>query len=207
MAGYLVLGMGFGIILRAKGFGLPWAFAMSLCIYAGSMQYVAIDLMTGGASLVLTALTTLAVNARHLFYGLSMLERFRNKKHKWLLAFTLTDENYSLLCASRDDESYMLTVSLLDYAYWVSGCVIGSLLGSALSFNTEGIDFALTALFLTVFTEQWLSAKDHRPALIGVGLSLLCLLIFGADRFLIPAMILIALVLSLMRSEEEGSHA
>lgn len=213
LTGYVVLGMGFGVVLRSHGFGVLWALCMSLCIYAGSMQYVAIDLLSGGVSLITTALTTLAVNARHLFYGISMVDRYRHAKAKPFLVFTLTDETYSLVCDDsaldnvQNRERYYFYVSLLDYAYWVGGSVLGNLLGTVLPFSTEGIDFALTALFLTVFVEQWLHTKNHIPALLGVGCALVCLLCFGADSFLIPTMVLITLSLTLLRPKLEGDEA
>ena len=209
MTGYLVLGFGFGILLRASGYGVLLAFCMSAFIYAGSMQYVAVGLFGGGASLLTVALTTLMVNARHLFYGVSMLEPYGNMgKIKPYLIFGLTDETYSLLVSGHarfseeEKKRYCLLVTLLDHAYWVLGSLAGAVFGSLVTFNSEGIDFALTALFLTVFLEQWLSEKKHSPALIGVGVSVLCLLIFGAERFLIPAMILIALLLCFHPKEE-----
>ena len=162
MTGYLVLGIGFGIILKTKGFGVLWALAMSTVIYAGSMQFVAIDLMTGGASLAVTALTTLMVNARHLFYGISMVDRYKGAgKKKPYMIYALTDETYSLVCGEESRHRYYFAVSLFDQIYWVTGSVCGSLLGSIIPFNTEGIDFALTALFVTVFVEQWLSNGIH----------------------------------------------
>jgi len=208
LTGYIVLGIGFGVILKSRGYGFWWALVMSVCIYAGSMQYVAIDLLTGGASLIATALTTLAVNARHLFYGLSMIGKYRGVKKKPFLIFTLTDETYSLVCNDaataeiEDKNRYYFWVSLFDYAYWVSGSVIGSVLGSVIPFSTEGIDFALTALFLTVFVEQWLSTKNHIAAVCGVLASVACLAIFGADNFLIPAMLMIAFALTVLRRKE-----
>lgn len=207
MAGYLVLGIGFGMVLRSRGFGVLWALAMSAGIYAGSMQYVAIDLLTGGVSLITAALTTLAVNARHLFYSISMIDKYKNQKKKNFLIFTLTDETYSLVCSdvaekSGDASTYYFYVSLFDYLYWITGSMIGSILGSVLPISTEGIDFALTALFLTVFVEQWLSTKNHLAAITGVMVSVLCLVIFGSDNFLIPAMILITCMLAGMRNKE-----
>lgn len=199
-AGYIVLGMGFGIILESKGYGVLWAFLMSLLIYAGSMQYAAINLITGGASLITTAVTTLMVNGRHLFYGISMVEKYKDMgKIKPYLIFALTDETYSLVCSEEEkDKKYYLLVSLFNHIYWVSGSVIGALIGSVLTFDTKGIDFALTALFITVFVEQWLSTKDHRSAIIGVVASVICLIIFGAESFLIPAMLLITALLALL---------
>ena len=201
MAGYVVLGIGFGMILKSKGYGLGWAFAMSAFIYAGSMQFVLVDLLTGGATLLTAALTTLLVNARHLFYSISMVDEYRGAGvKKPYMIFALTDETYSLVCAGAPDgvnrHGYYFLVSLFNQIWWVGGCVLGSVLGAALHFNIEGIDFALTALFLTVFVEQWLSSKNHISALIGVGASLLSLLLFGAESFLIPAMIAILVLLS-----------
>ena len=158
MAGYIVLGIGFGMLLGAKGYGIIWALAMSVFIYAGSMQYVAIDLITGGASLISAALMTLMVNARHLFYGISMVERYKDTKpYKPYLIFALTDETYSLVCSGDvpegvEEKKYFFLVSLLNQIYWVIGSVMGSVLGSVLNINTEGIDFSMTALFLVVFT-------------------------------------------------------
>lgn len=208
LTGYLVLGFGFGIIMKANGFGIALTAAMSLLIYAGSMQYAAIGLMTGGASLLTVGLTTLMVNARHLFYGISMLEKYRDVgKRKPYLIFGLTDETYSLVCidpvgiAPEARRDYYLLVTLLDQLYWVGGSVLGAVAGAVLQFNSEGIDFALTALFLVVFLEQWLTTEKHGPALIGVGASVLSLLLFGADSFLIPAMIGIGVMLGLYKEE------
>ena len=208
MAGYLILGFGFGIIIKANGYSTVLAAAMSIFIYAGSMQYVAIGLMTGGASLITTALTTLMVNIRHLFYGVSMLEKYQNTgKAKPYLIFALTDETYSLVCgelpglAPEDRTSYELLVSLLNHLYWIVGSIAGAVAGSLIRFNSQGIDFALTALFLTVFTDQWLTARKHGPALIGLGASVASLLIFGKDNFLIPAMLIIALKLCLYKED------
>ena len=207
MTGYIVLGIGFGMLLQTRGYGVLWALAMSIFIFAGSMQYVAIDLITGGVSLITTALTTLAVNARHLFYGISMVDKYKVQKRKYFLFWTLTDETYSLVCSDEPEKTgnpsaYYFYVSLFDYSYWVLGSVLGALLGEVIPFSMEGIDFSLTALFLTVFVEQWMTTKNHLAAVAGVVSSVLCLLLFGSDKFLIPAMILIAAVLILLRKME-----
>ena len=209
MAGYLILGFGFGIIMKANGFGIALTAAMSLLIYAGSMQYAAIGLMTGGASLLTVGLTTLMVNARHLFYGISMLEKYRDTgKRKPYLIFGLTDETYSLVCTDlphipeEHKGDYYLLVTLFDQCWWVLGSAIGAVAGTVLRFNSEGIDFALTALFLVVFLDQWLNSEKHGPALIGVGVSVLSLLIFGADSFLIPAMMGIGVLLCLCKESD-----
>ena len=202
MTGYLVLAIGFGILLKTKGYGVGWSLAMSGFIYAGSMQYLAIDLLCGGASLLTTAVTTLMVNARHLFYGISMVERYADTgKKKPYLIFALTDETYSLVCSEesvkgiKEPKEYYFLVSIFNQSYWVAGSVIGSLLGNIIPFNVEGIDFALTALFVTIFVEQWLTTEEHRPALVGIVSSVACLILFGADKFLIPTMIIIVVLL------------
>ena len=205
MAGYIVLGIGFGILLHDAGYGVLWSLAMALLIYAGSMQYVGVSLLAGSASLLTAALTTVMVNARHLFYSVSMLGRYRDAgKYKPYMIFGLTDETYSLLCDGETPEGadpnlYRFLVSLFDQCYWVVGCVLGSILGAALPFSTAGIEFSMTALFIASFTQQWLATRDHVPALAGLGASLVCLVLFGPDDFLIPAMVLITLALTILR--------
>lgn len=204
MAGYIVLGIGFGMILRGKGYSVLWAGAMSLLIYGGTMQYVATELMAGNASLLTAALTAVAVNARYLFYGISMINKYKGRKRKFFLIFSLTDETYSLLCQAGDAEpdQYYFWVSFLNYAYWFVGAILGAVLGGILPIDTKGIDFVLTALFLIIFTEQWLMVKNHLAAMVGVGASLLCLLTLGSQRFLIPAMLLIVVLLIGLRKKE-----
>ncbi len=207
LSGYIVLGMGFGIVMHTNGYGVWWTLAMSMFVYAGSMQYAAINLLTGGASLISTALTTLMVNARHIFYGISMIDRYKGMgKGKPYLIFALTDETYSLVCSGEKSKKYFYLVSLFNHIYWVTGSVLGALLGQIIPFSTEGIDFALTALFVTVFVEQWKSTRDHCPAVIGVAASVACLLIFGADDFLIPSMIAIAAMLSVLKFVRKGGQ-
>lgn len=201
LSGYMVLGMGFGILMQTKGYGVLWTLAMSALVYAGSMQYLAVDLLCGGATLLSAALTTLFVNARHLFYGISMVDRYKGAgKKKPYMIFALTDETYSLVCNTEGSHRYCFLVSLFNQIWWVSGSVLGAVVGGFLPVAlTEGIDFALTALFVTVFVEQWKSTKDHIPAIVGVLASVVCLLLFGADRFLIPAMLLITAALSVLK--------
>lgn len=205
LTGYVVLGMGFGILMHANGYGFLWSVAMSLFIYAGSMQYAAVGLLTGGATLITTALTTLAVNARHLFYGISMVDKYKGMGTvKPYLIFGLTDETYSLVCTGGKSKAYYTLVTLFDHIYWVGGTALGALLGQVIPFDTTGIDFALTALFLTIFTDQWLHSKRHFPAAAGVVISILCRVLFGASDFLIPSMIGIAAVLLIaMRREDK----
>lgn len=205
LTGYVCLGIGFGLVLESKGFGVLWAFAMGLLIYAGSMQYVAIDLLTGGATLLATALTTLMVNARHLFYGISMIDKYKDAgKTKPYLIFALTDETYSLIVSDKsNDKKLYFLISLFNHCYWVIGCTLGALIGTLITFNTAGIDFALTALFVTVFVEQWLTAKNKLSALIGVLSTVFCLIIFGSEYFLIPSMVLITILLTVFKGYTE----
>lgn len=210
MAGYVFLGFGFGILMQQSGFGVLWAVAMSLFIYAGSMQYVAVSLLTSGASLLTAALTAFVVNARHLFYGISMIDAYKDSgKEKPYLIFGLTDETYSLVSQTQHRETgYCFWVTLLDHCYWVLGTLLGGLVGTVLRINYEGVEFALTALFVTIFVEQWLSTKKHGPAIVGVAATTLSLLIFGKDVFLIPSMAAIAACLMIMRrTGKEESHA
>ncbi len=200
MAGYIVLGMGFGILMSAKGYGVLWAVATGIIIYSGTMQFAAAEMFTGGAALTEAAMTALMMGARHIFYGLTMSERYKNIHglKKAYMIFSLTDETYSLVCES-DDEDYCFWVSLFDHSYWITGGIIGSLLGEILPFDSRGIDFALTALFVSICTEQWLNTENHFPALIGFTASILCLVIFGAGNFLIPSMIAVTVLLFAMR--------
>ena len=206
MAGYIILGIGFGILAHNAGYGFLWVLAMSLFIFAGSMQYVGIGLMAGGASVLTVILTTVMVNARHLFYSISMLGRYQNAgRRKPYLVFSLTDETYSLLCDGKvpdgtDPDRFRFLVSLFNQSYWVLGSVIGSLVGGILPFSTAGIECSMTALFIASFTEQWITAKDHIPAVVGLLGTLLCLIVFGPERFLIPAMLLITLLLTVFRN-------
>ena len=214
MAGYVFLGFGFGILMQQSGFGVLWSGAMSLFIYAGSMQYVAVSLLTSGANLLTAAMTAFVVNARHLFYGISMVDAYKGTgKKKPYLIFGLTDETYSLVSqvhvpAGISKTSYCFWVTLFDHIYWVSGTLLGALTGALLPINSEGVEFALTALFVTIFVEQWLSTQKHGPAVIGVAATVLSLLIFGKDIFLIPTMVIIAACLTLMRKTgKEELHA
>lgn len=213
MAGYIVLGIGFGILFKVNGYGLAWAVLMSVIIFAGSAQYVGISLITSGASIITTALTILMVNARHLFYGISMINKYKDAgKRKPYLIFALTDETYSLVCngdypEGTDKYKYWFLISLANQCYWVTGTIIGSVLGTVLKFDATGIDFSMTALFVTVFVEQWLSTKEHKPAIIGLVMSIISLMVFGSDNFLIPAMILIVVSLYLMQGKLDDNDA
>ena len=209
LVGYLFLGFGFGILLVERAHhNAIWAFFMSLAVYAGSGQYVAVDLMAQGATLINSFIAILLVNARHLFYGISLLGTYKNAgKKKPYMIFALTDETYSLVSQAQPPEGmsesrYCFLVSLCDHIYWIAGCVLGALAGQ-LPINYSGVEFVMTALFVTLFTEQWCSQKDHRPALIGVLSTTVCLvvcrLIGLKDYFLISSMAVIAIALVVMR--------
>ena len=214
LAGYLVLGIGFGVLLQRAGFGIGWALLMSFTIYSGSMQYVGVSVLSSGVSLLNAAVITVTVNARYLFYGLSMLERFRGLGWKKLpLIFGLTDETYSIICTTpvpigMNRGVFYLALSMLNQSYWIMGSCIGSLIGSAFAFDSAGMEFSMTALFVVLFVEQWLTDKDSRIlAVIGVGLSFLCLVILGADRFIVPSMILIVVILAFLRKPLQKKEA
>lgn len=203
LTGYLFLGMGFGILLSENGYGVLWALAMSIFVFAGSGQYLAVSLLANSSGLLSAAIATLLVNARHLFYGISLLEKYKGTgKKKPYLIFALTDETYSLVTQNEPPEgmsrhSYCFTVSVLDHIYWITGCTLGALVGQFIPINYEGIEFVLTALFVTMFVDRWLTNKDHFSAIVGACATLVSLLLFGSEFFLIPAMVLIALLLTL----------
>ena len=206
--GYIFLGIAFGILSGSSGFHVGWAFLMSLLIYAGSMQFVTVPLLLAPYHFLSTVLLTLMVNARHLFYGLSMLNRYKDcGKLKPYLIFSLTDETYSLVCSAEPPEDvsrkwFFFFISALNHFYWVLGSVIGALVGNFLPINTTGIDFSMTALFLVIFVEQWESTKNHIPALLGISLTVLCRLIFGLNWFIPLAMLSLLLSLGLGYKKE-----
>jgi len=201
MTGYLCLGMAFGVLMKTNGYGVGWSVLMSLMCFAGSMQFLTITLLTTAFDPLQAFLLSIMVNARHVFYGLSVLEQYKGLgKLRAFLIFSLTDETFSLVSTLEPPEGverrqFYFWLSALDYAYWVTGSAVGGLLGSLLTFNTTGLDFALTALFVVLFMEQW-KKKGNRPAgLVGIGCTVVSLLVFGADNLVIPAMVLILAVL------------
>ena len=196
MAGYIVLGIGFGILMIKNGFTITHILLMSVFIYAGSLQYVGCAMMALHESYLTIAISSFLVNARHLFYGISMIDEYKKpSKYKPYLIFALTDETFSLVCSKdKDDKTYFL-ISLFNQIYWVVGTLIGGIAGQLITFDTTGVDFSLTALFLVIMTDQWLKNKDHIPALSGLILTTLCLLVFGTSSFLIPSMFMITAVL------------
>jgi len=205
MTGYIFLGIGFGILLQEQaGKGFLWSAAMGIFVFAGSAQYLTVSLLASSASLASTALAVFLLNARHIFYGISMVDTYKNCKGKPYLIFALTDETYSLVTQNQPPEGmsknrYCLLVSALDHSYWIIGCCLGALVGHLIPISYEGVEFVLTAMFVTLFTEQWLTHKDHTSAMIGVACTVLSLVLLGSEYFLIPAMVMIALLLIISR--------
>ncbi len=205
LCGYLFIGIAFGVMFAEKGYSFLWAILMSVLVYAGAGQYLAVNFFVPGISFFTVIIMTLVVNIRQIFYGISLLEPFhRYGKKRWYMIFGLTDETYSLLCTTKvpagvDEEKFCFAIVLLDHSYWVLGSAIGAILGTVLPFSSEGIEFAMTALFVVLFMDQW-QEKAHRiPALIGIGASVLCLLVFGSSNFVLPAMLVITALLFFMR--------
>ena len=207
LCGYLFIGFAFGVMLRDAGFAPPWAFLSSLTIYAGSGQYLLVSLLAANASLVTVAVMTLLLNCRHIFYGLSFLETFHQMgRKKWYMIFSLTDETYSLLCSLNtpegiDPNAMRFWIALLDHSYWIFGSVIGADNGGVQPFESTGIDFAMTSLFTVIFVEQWMSARCHIPAFLGLGAAAISLAILGPDNFILPAMIAICVMLVALRGK------
>jgi Predicted branched-chain amino acid permease (azaleucine resistance) len=194
MMGYIVLGIAFGMLLESKGFGVFYSFIMSVFIYAGSMQFVAIDLLATSASFLSGIMMTLLINARHIVYGLSMIQKFKKMGQlKPYMIFSLTDETYSLLVSpipeNVDEKKYMFFISFFDQCYWILGSVLGSLIGAVIQINTTGMDFAMTALFVVIVLEQFLSCEKHFYTYFGFGMSLISLFLFGANQFIIPSLL------------------
>lgn len=207
LTGYLVLGMAYGVLMQAKGYGATWAFLMSAVAFCGSMQFVAITLLTGAFDPVGAFLMSLMVNARHLFYGVSMLGKYRGMGWaKVPLVYTLSDETFSIVSSVEPPEGmrardFYLAVSVLDYIYWVGGSVLGALAGKFIRFDTTGLDFALTGLFVVLFIEQVKNPENRRSGVIGMACTVAALAVFGADKLVIPAMILVLVVLLLGRKK------
>ena len=209
--GYIFLGMAFGILLSEAGYGPAWALASSLFVYAGSMQFVMVSLLAAGAPLYTVAVTTFLVNARHIFYGLGFIEKYRGMGRRFpYMAFALTDETYSVLCSmdppdGLDWNDCAFYVSLFDQFYWVLGSVLGAALGQAIPVDLTGIDFSMTALFVVIFVDQWKQFPSHIPALTGLLCALASLLLFGPDNFLLIALIAAVAILAALRGKLEGN--
>lgn len=215
LMGYLSIGIVFGWMLSAAEFHPVWSAIMSAAIYAGSGQYLGVDLLAKASPLADAAFLTLIINFRHLVYGLSMLEKFQGMGwRKLYMIFSLTDETYALLAGVRapegvDEKDFYFSIALLDHLYWIAGSVAGAVAGALVSINTEGIDFAMTALFLVIAVEQWQSNTRHAPVLLGAAGTLACLFAVGPEsgRFLIPALFILVGGLLLMRPGLEASEA
>lgn len=201
MTGYLFIGIAFGVMFADKGYNFLWAGLMSLLVYAGSGQYLAVNFFDPSVSLLQVAFLTFMVNVRHIFYGLSLLDKFKvSGKKKPYMIFSLTDETYSLYFLTKtppgvDEGKFLFALSILDQSYWIVGSMIGGLAGTLIPFDSTGIDFAMTALFIVIFVEQWLEKKNRFPAVVGVVASVISLMIFGKDSFILPSMIIIMIVL------------
>lgn len=209
MCGYLFMGAAFGLLLQEAGYSFVWAIFMSVVIYAGTMQYMAIPFLVAQTGLVTVAITTLLVHFRHFVYGLSFIKKFKSFGwRKFYMMFGMTDETYALLCAAEapdgaSEETYMFLITLFDHIYWILGCTLGALAGRFLTIDTAGIDFAMTALFIVICVDQWRTAKSKLPALIGGGAAVLSLIIFKADNMLIPAILMIIASFLFLRSRLE----
>lgn len=209
LSGYIVLGSAYGILMNSKGISLIWIIFSSIFIYAGSMQFLTVALLAGGFDPIGAFVMTLMVNARHLFYGISFLGRYTNMGEiKPYLILSLTDETFTLLCTAKppsgvSERYFYFYISLLNHIYWVSGSILGGVLGGLLQFNTRGLEFTLTALFVVIFINQWGATKNHIPSLIGLASAVICRLIFGASDFIIPSMLLILLSVFLLKEPIE----
>lgn len=210
MVTFLVLGTGYGILMQKHGFGWIWSMLSGIVIFSGTVQFVSVSLLSGG-SVLMALVTALMISARHSFFSISMIGRYRTEgKRKWYLFYALCDETYAVLCKEEEPEgvnksAYRVLVTLFDQASWVLGSALGGLAGSFLPFDSTGIDFSMTALFTTVFIRQWIDSRCHIPALLGLGATFACRLLFGKDMFLIPAMAVIIVVLIVMRKKIEAA--
>ena len=209
-AGFWFLGMTYGIYMNVSGFSFWYPMLMSLFIFAGSMEFVAVNLLLGAFDPLQALAMTLMINARHLFYGISMLDRYRGQGWKKIyLIFGMCDESFSINYTAEIPEDvdsgwFMLFVTLLNHFYWFFGATLGGVFGSFIHFNTEGLAFVMTAMFVVIFLEQWMKEKKHISAVVGILLSLLCLTAFGADNFVIPAMLAIFVSLTLLQGRLKG---
>ena len=207
LCGYLFLGAAFGLLLQKAGYNFVWAFFISLTVYAGSGQFLLISFLGGGVSWFNIAFMTFMLNSRHIFYGLSFIERFRSmgKAYPYMI-FSLTDETYSVLCSLKapegvDEKKASFFIALFDHCYWIIGGMLGTAAGELLPFDTTGVEFAMTALFVVIFIEQWLDSKNHLPVWIGGISSIICLCIFGADNFILPSLIVTVSLLLISKKQ------
>lgn len=210
MCSYLFVGIAYGIMMEENGF--PWYYSMlaSITVYTGAFQFMLITFLSSGASFLTVAVTALLMNSRQSFYSLTFLEAFQKMgKRKLFMIHTMTDETYAVNCSlelpQKEKEDTMFWVAVLSWIYWIISSVIGGVLGQLIPFQLEGIDFCMTALFVIIFMEQWEKAENHSPAVIGLGVGILCLIVFGANRFILPALLIISGILVLM--EQRRKHA
>lgn len=207
LAGYLFMGAAFGVMFADMGYNVLWAILVSLIVYAGSGQYLAVNFFVPGFSFLQAIFLTVMVNIRHVFYGLSLVDRYnRFGLSRWYMIFGMTDETFSLICTSKvpedvSEEKFCLSITLLNHLYWIGGTIIGALLATALPFNSEGVEFAMTALFIVLFLELWMSPYNRISELLGVFAALACLLVFGADNFILPTMLLIIAAVVICRKK------
>ena len=215
LTGFLCLGVAYGVLMESKGYGPEWSVLMSAVAFGGSIQFVAITLLTTAFDPVQAFLLSVMVNARHMFYGLSLLDKYKGLgKARPFLIYVLCDETFSLVSTLEPPEGvarrdFYLWISLLDYLYWITGTALGGLLGNFITFDTTGLDFALTALFVVLFLEQWRKPENRPAGVIGILCAAVSLAVFRADNMVIPAMVLVLAVLlggrrRLDRSREEG---
>ena len=204
-AGFWFLGLTYGIYMNVSGFSFVYPMVMSLLIFAGSVEFVAVNMLLGAFDPLQALVMTVMINARHLFYGISMLDRYKGTGwKKFYLIFGMCDESFSINYTAEIPEGvdkgwFMFFVTFLNHMYWFTGATLGGIFGSLIRFNTEGLDFVMTAMFIVIFMEQWMKDKKHTSALLGIGLSLLCVLAIGAENFIIPAMAAIVAVLTACR--------
>lgn len=207
LTGFLFLGLTYGIYMNVSGFSFIYPMIMSLTVFAGSVEFVAVNLLLGAFSPVQALIITLILNARHLFYGISMLDKYSGTGLKKIyLIFGMCDESFSINYTAQipdgvDKGWFMFFVTILNHMYWFVGATLGGLFGSVLSFNTNGLEFVMTAMFVVIFLEQWLKDKNHTNSIIGIAASVVCLAIFGADKFMIPSMLLILALLTLFQKK------
>lgn len=212
-AGFWFLGLTYGIYMNVSGFSFWYPMVMSFVIFAGSIEFITVNLLLGVFNPLQALMLTLMINARHLFYGISMLDRFKGTgRKKFYLIFGMCDESFSINYTAEIPEDvdrgwFMFFVTFLNHMYWFTGSTLGGIFGSLIGFDTEGLDFVLTAMFVVIFLDQWLKDREHMPAALGLLLSAGCLLAFGADRFMIPSMIAILVVLTLLRKTLERRDA
>ena len=213
LTGFVFLGIAYGYYMNTQGFHPLYPIVISATVFAGSMEFVVVTLLLGSFDPIGTLLLTLIINARHLFYGISMLDAFKNVgRKKFFLIYGMCDESFSINCTADippdvDKGWFMLFVTVLNYCYWLFGTIVGAVLGTVIHINTEGLSFVLTALFVVLFLEQWLKEKSHHSALLGLLATLGCLLLFGSENFIIPAMLVIVAGLTLFKKPLEKAGA